>query len=190
MRINEGQIRALILSLVAPLRRTMHPAELGRSLTIADAMSLRAPLQWLYAKLYQPPAPIPVPAHSTRDGIIDVTTNIQGAIGREEIYVTPITRLLIPEDTLLRHLNEYTKKTAKGHSRGVPLSVFVGLSVRLSTLTFQEKYGISADTWYALFIGGAGLCFFWFLISLVFAIRYWWIQPSPKDVLDEIKKIQ
>lgn len=63
---------------------------------------------------------------------------------------------------LLSHVDCMEKKDA-WH---MPLSLLVGVVVVFCSSTFKTAFGLSADTWQAIFVIFGGGCFVWFCLAL------------------------
>lgn len=75
--------------------------------------------------------------------------------------------IIITEENRFRlYLIEYSN-SLKGKSQWAsPLGIFVALIVTISTVTFQDIYTLTKDTWKAIYILTTILSFFWLLYSM------------------------
>lgn len=94
----------------------------------------------------------------------------------QDIVVTTEDKIRI---CLMNHLNKIEKK----NSWIAPAGILVTIIIALLTTTFKNFY-LSADTWVAIFIIGAGLSCVW----LISCLRYIFISVKIDDVIEELKK--
>lgn len=108
---------------------------------------------------------------------VDVT-EVHRNVSQEIIEIT--------EDKLKLLLNEHAASVESRSGWQTPLALFVTIVLVLTTTSFKESLGVSADTWLAVFIISAVLCLFWFLRTLLNRPR----ENTVEDLLEKIKNRQ
>ncbi len=110
------------------------------------------------------------------DPIVNVTNTISN---------TSVSLIQITEDKLVNILTRHVDKLKKSKEWLASLSFSVSLLLVLLTSDFRTKWGLSADTWRALFI-------FLFIASLGYLIytiyNSFKHQVSVDSIMDDIKK--
>lgn len=94
----------------------------------------------------------------------------------QEIIVTTKDKV---ENVLLRHLERMESRRCWI----APLGVLITILFTLITSTFKD-YGLSADTWRAIFIVVGGLSFVWFLWSIREAMK----SEKIEDIVEELRQ--
>lgn len=102
----------------------------------------------------------------------------------EEVHDNTSQQLIsITSDKLKLALIDHLDGVARHNAWHMPLSLFVGVVVVFCSSTFKSAFGLSAETWSAIFaLFGAG-CFLWFVICLA-KIRK---SKSLDDLIEIIK---
>lgn len=67
----------------------------------------------------------------------------------------------ITEDKLHVILLEYEEKNKKFYSWTTPLGIFITCLITTITSNFDETWGLSPDTWMAIFVIGTAVSFIW-----------------------------
>lgn len=75
----------------------------------------------------------------------------------------------ITADKLTIILSNHLSCLERSREWHTPLSLLLTIVLVLITAKFETAIGVSADTWYAIFIIGSGLCLLW-LVSALFKI--------------------
>jgi hypothetical protein len=86
----------------------------------------------------------------------------------EEIHDNTSQQLIsITSDKLKLALIDHLDCVVKQNAWHMPLSLFVGVVIVFCSSTFKTAFGLTADTWSAIFVlFGAG-CFLWCLVCLL-----------------------
>lgn len=88
-------------------------------------------------------------------------------ISVEEIHDNTSQQLIsITSDKLKLALIDHLDCVAKKNAWHMPLSLLVGVVVVFCSSTFKSAFGLSADTWSAIFVLFGGGCLLWFLVCL------------------------
>jgi len=87
----------------------------------------------------------------------------------------------ITEDKLENILLKHLKKMGTRNAWLAPLGLFVSVVLANVSATFNEKFGIPASTWEAVFILAAIASGVWFTVNLVLMIVNW--KESSTDYL-------
>ena len=67
----------------------------------------------------------------------------------------------ITEDKIHVILLEYEEKNKKFYSWTTPLGIFITCLITTITSNFDETWGLSPDTWMAIFVIGTAVSFIW-----------------------------
>jgi Na+/pantothenate symporter len=102
-----------------------------------------------------------------------------------ELYLTNLPQDVIAttEDKVRLTLSDYLKKTEKKRGWLTPMSLLISFTLTLMMSGFKD-WGLSADTWKAIFIIGDIIFFGWLVYSVVGAFR----SVKLDDVIAELKK--
>ena len=102
-----------------------------------------------------------------------------------ELYLTSLPQDVIAttEDKVRLTLADYLKKTEKKRGWLTPMGLMISFTLTLMMSAFKD-WGISADTWKALFIIGDIAFFIWLVYSVIEAFR----SVKIDDVITELKK--
>lgn len=73
----------------------------------------------------------------------------------------------ITSDKLTIILTKHISSIEKSREWQTPLSIFLTIVLVLLTAEFKKSFGVSADTWLAIFIIACALCFLWLIRTLV-----------------------
>ncbi|QXI55782.1 hypothetical protein [Pseudomonas alvandae] len=126
----------------------------------------------------QPTQPDSPPVQRRRPSQSVPVQQIHDNISQEVITITADKLEL----ALLNHMDCLVKKDA-WH---MPLSLVVGVIVVFCSSTFKHAFGISPDTWAAMFILFGLACFLWLVRALVNGRR----AVSVKSLIEVIKNKQ
>jgi hypothetical protein len=102
-----------------------------------------------------------------------------------ELYLTSLPQDVIAttEDKVRLTLADYLKKTEKKKGWLTPMGLMISFTLTLMMSAFKD-WGISADTWKALFILGDIAFFIWLVYSVIESFR----SVKIDDVITELKK--
>jgi hypothetical protein len=102
-----------------------------------------------------------------------------------ELYLTSLPQDVISttEDKLRLTLGEYLKKTEKKKGWITPLGLMISFTLTLMMSGFRN-WGVSADTWKAIFIIGDIIFFVWLVYAVIESFR----SVKLDDVISELKK--
>ena len=92
----------------------------------------------------------------------------------------------ITEDKLHVILLEYEKKNKKFYSWTTPLGVFISCLIATITSNFVKTWGLSPDTWMAIFVIGTIISGFWLICSAWRA----WKNKNDREIKHLIEKIK
>ncbi len=73
----------------------------------------------------------------------------------------------VTSDKLKLILLEYVECLAKSKEWQMPLSLILAIILVLSTTSFKQSFGLSPDTWFAIFVISCGLSCVWLLKTLL-----------------------
>jgi len=102
-----------------------------------------------------------------------------------ELYLTSLPQDVITttEDKLRLTLSDYLKKTEKKRGWITPMGLMISFTLTLMMSGFKD-WGLSADTWEAIFIIGDIIFFGWLVFTLIDSFR----SVKLDDVISELKK--
>jgi hypothetical protein len=102
-----------------------------------------------------------------------------------ELYLTSLPQDVIAttEDKLRLALADYLKKLERKRSWITPMGLLISFSLTLMMSSFKD-WGLSADTWKAIFVIGDVIFFGWLVFSVVDSFR----SVKLDDVISELKK--
>jgi hypothetical protein len=102
-----------------------------------------------------------------------------------ELYLTSLPQDVITttEDKVRLTLSEYLKKTEKKKGWLTPMGLTISFTLILMMSGFKD-WGLSVDTWKAIFIIGDIIFFGWLVYSVIEAFR----SVKIDDVITELKK--
>ena len=102
-----------------------------------------------------------------------------------ELYLTNLPQDVITttEDKVRLTLGDYLKKMEKKRSWLTPMSLMISFTLTLMMSGFRD-WGLSADTWKAVFILGDIAFFIWLVYSVIESFR----SVKIDDVIVELKK--
>lgn len=100
---------------------------------------------------------------------------VHSNIAQEVIEITSDKLRIILKD----HLDQVECKKRWA----TPASLLVAILLVFCTANFRDAFGVSADTWQAVFIIGGGMCFLW----LVNDLRMLAGSMTLEELLDKIK---
>ncbi len=102
-----------------------------------------------------------------------------------ELYLTSLPQDVITttEDKLRLALSEYLKKTEKKKGWRTPMGLMISLTLTLMMSSFKN-WGLSADTWKAIFIIGDVASFTWLIFAIIESLR----SVKLDEVIAELKK--
>lgn len=102
-----------------------------------------------------------------------------------ELYLTSLPQDVITttEDKVRLTLSEYLKKMEKKRGWLTPLGLIISVTLTLMMSGFKD-WGLSADTWKAIFIIGDIASFIWFVYAVIESFR----SVKLDDVIVELKK--
>jgi hypothetical protein len=107
---------------------------------------------------------------------IQVESKVTLNIGQEIIITT--------EDKIRLCLLDHLSKLEKKKGWHTPLGIFITISIALFSTTFKDFLFLPAETWQAMFILSAGICFCW-LIWAFFRAR---VSTSLSNIVENIKE--
>lgn len=114
---------------------------------------------------------------ATKDGSILVVDVNHDNTSQEVISIT--------NDKLKLILIEHLSRVESAKAWQMPLSLFITIVLVFCTADFKLAFGISADTWRAVFI----ICGFISLIWLIYCLRKIQRSKTVDDVMDIVKNI-
>jgi hypothetical protein len=102
-----------------------------------------------------------------------------------ELYLTSLPQDVITttEDKLRLSLSDYLKKTEKKRGWLTPMGLLISFTLTLMMSGFKD-WGLSADTWKAIFIIGDIIFFSWLVYAVIESFR----SVKLDDVISELKK--
>ena len=102
-----------------------------------------------------------------------------------ELYLTSLPQDVITttEDKVRLTLLSYLKKTEKRRGWLTPLGLMISLTLTLMLSAFKD-WGLTADTWKAIFIIGDIASFIWLVYAVIGSFR----SVKIDDVIAELKK--
>jgi hypothetical protein len=102
-----------------------------------------------------------------------------------ELYLTSLPQDVITttEDKVRLTLSDYLKKMEKKKGWLTPLGLVISLTLTLMMSSFKD-WGLSADTWKAIFIIGDIASFGWLVYAIIESFR----SVDIDDVIAELKK--
>jgi len=102
-----------------------------------------------------------------------------------ELYLTSLPQDVITttEDKLRLSLSDYLKKTEKKRGWLTPMGLLISFTLTLMMSGFKD-WGLSADTWKAIFIIGDIIFFVWLIYAVIESFR----SVKLDDVISELKK--
>ena len=102
-----------------------------------------------------------------------------------ELYLTSLPQDVITttEDKLRLTLSDYLRKTEKKKGWITPMGLLISFSLILMMSSFKD-WGLSADTWKAIFIIGDIIFFGWLVYTVIESFR----SVKLDDVISELKK--
>jgi hypothetical protein len=102
-----------------------------------------------------------------------------------ELYLTSLPQDVITttEDKLRLALMRYLKKMEKKKGWLTPMGLTISLTLTLMMSAFKN-WGLTADTWKAIFILGDGASIIWFIFAVIESLR----SVKLDDVIAELKK--
>ncbi|MGD1120248.1 MAG: hypothetical protein ABR886_12340 [Dehalococcoidales bacterium] len=102
-----------------------------------------------------------------------------------ELYLTSLPQDVITttEDKVRLTLSDYLKKMEKKKAWLTPMGLLISFTLTLMMSGFKN-FGLSADTWKAIFIIGDIIFFIW----LVYAVIQSFQSVKMDDVITELKK--
>jgi hypothetical protein len=102
-----------------------------------------------------------------------------------ELYLTSLPQDVITttEDKLRLSLSDYLKKTEKKRGWLTPMGLLISFTLTLMMSGFKD-WGLSADTWKAIFIIGDIIFFVWLVYAVIESFR----SVKLDDVISELKK--
>ena len=102
-----------------------------------------------------------------------------------ELYLTSLPQDVITttEDKVRLTLGDYLKKTEKKRGWLAPMGLMISFTLTLMMSGFKD-WGLSADTWKAIFIIGDIIFFGWLVYTVIESFR----SVKLDDVIAELKK--
>jgi hypothetical protein len=102
-----------------------------------------------------------------------------------EIYLTSLPRDVITttEDKVRLTLGDYLRKTEKKRGWLTPMGLLISFTLTLMMSGFKD-WGLSADTWKAIFVIGDIVFFGWLVYAVIESFR----SVKLDDVIAELKK--
>jgi hypothetical protein len=102
-----------------------------------------------------------------------------------ELYLTSLPQDVITttEDKVRLTLMDYLKKTEKRKAWLTPMGLTISLTLTLMMSAFKN-WGLTADTWKAIFIIGDGASAVWLVYAVIQSFR----SVNLNDVIAELKK--
>lgn len=92
----------------------------------------------------------------------------------------------ITSDRLTIILTRHIDCLQKSKEWQMPLSLFLTIILVLSTSTFKESFGLSPDTWHAIFIISCLLSVAWLIISIIKNRKAMTIEDLLKIVKNQV----
>jgi len=114
------------------------------------------------------------PVRRGKYNTVDVD-EVHSNVGQEVIEIT--------SDKLRLILNDYINVMTARKEWQTPLALFITFFIVICTADFKLTWGLSKDSWSAIFIMLTGMSFVWFLVSL-FKMKK---SKSVDDILDAAK---
>ncbi len=102
-----------------------------------------------------------------------------------ELYLTSLPQDVITttEDKVRLTLSDYLKKMEKKRGWLTPMGLLISFTLTLMMSGFKD-WGLSADTWKAIFIIGDAVFFIWLVYAVIQSFR----SVKLDDVIAELKK--
>ena len=102
-----------------------------------------------------------------------------------ELYLTSLPQDVITttEDKVRLTLNDYLKKMEKKKAWLTPMGLLISFTLTLMMSGFKN-FGLSADTWKAIFIIGDTIFFVWLIVAIIQSFQ----SVKMDEVITELKK--
>ena len=116
---------------------------------------------------------------------------ISDAISKDMVQVNAVhvnvaqEYIMITEDKATLCLHEWQHKIETRNEWIAPLSLLCSLVLTTVTATFKDSFGLSKDTWNAIFVIGILLSALWLLRALVNLAKSPKIAPA--DIINQLK---
>ncbi|MEZ6952594.1 MULTISPECIES: hypothetical protein [unclassified Aeromonas] len=95
----------------------------------------------------------------------------------------------ITEDKLENILLKYLKRMGTRRAWLAPIGLLISVVLANVSATFNEKFGVAASTWEAIFILAAIASGVWFIASIVIMITHW-RESSLESLISRIKNAE
>jgi hypothetical protein len=132
----------------------------------------------------RPPERARIDIEPLKTQLIFITSQLVASSG---VYLNVFQELILTtEDKVRLCLIEHLKQLERKRGWIAPLSILIAITLALATVSFKKTFGLSADTWHALFIFSDLLSLGWFIHSIV---RVWNSRKIGIDyIVSEFKK--
>lgn len=92
--------------------------------------------------------------------------------------------ILTTEDKINLCLSKHLKQMERKRSWIAPFGIFIAIIGTFVTKTFKLAFGLSPDTWFAIYIIAAGIIFFWLIKCIKEAVG----SKKIEDIVNELKE--